>query len=76
MLYGLETGLAYLVGARFNGLANNGIPPEDRESLDPESEEYSLRVGGSKIQLIGWNVYTLLLWTLKMCMCIFYSRLT
>lgn len=49
---------------------------EQRRTLDPESHEYWLRVGGSKTQLVGWGLYTLLLWTLKLCMCHFYSRLT
>ena len=75
-LYGLETGAAYSVGARFLGLANNGMSAHERLTLSPSSEEFNLRVGGSKLQVIGWNLYTLLLWTLKMCMCVFYSRLT
>lgn len=49
---------------------------EQRKSLHPKSLEYSLRVRGSKTQLIGWSLYTLLLWMLKLCMCHFYSRLT
>lgn len=49
---------------------------EQRQTLDPKSHEFSLRVGGSKTQLVGWSLYTLLLWTLKLCMCHFYSRLT
>lgn len=49
---------------------------EQRRTLDPHSHEYHLRVGGSKTQLVGWSLYTLLLWTLKLCMCHFYSRLT
>lgn len=52
------------------------MTPEQRSALDPSSEEYRLRVGGSKLQVIGWNLYSLLLWTLKMCMCVFYNRLT
>lgn len=76
VLYGIETGAAYSVGAWFHGLANNGMTPEQRQALQPGSEEYRLRVNGSKLQVIGWNLYTLLLWTLKMCMCVFYSRLT
>ncbi|KAJ9314340.1 hypothetical protein DTO271D3_5317 [Paecilomyces variotii] len=35
-----------------------------------------MRVGGSKIQVTGWSLYTTLLWTLKSCMAVFYSRLT
>lgn len=76
MVYGLETGAAYMVGAWFMGLANNSMTDEQRKKLSPDSEEYHLRVGGSKVQVAGWSLYTLLLWLLKTCMAIFYSRLT
>ncbi|KAJ4412784.1 hypothetical protein N0V91_000546 [Didymella pomorum] len=76
VIYSLETATAYIVGAWWFGLANNGMTDEQRKTLDTESHEYSLRVGGSKTQLVGWSLYTLLLWTLKLCMCHFYSRLT
>jgi hypothetical protein len=76
VIYSLETAAAYIVGAWFHGLANNGMTDEQRKTLDPASQEHSLRVGGSKTQLVGWSLYTLLLWTLKLCMCHFYSRLT
>ncbi|KAJ5787858.1 hypothetical protein N7457_002848 [Penicillium paradoxum] len=76
VVYGLETGAAYMVGAWFMGLANNAMTDEQRINLSPHSEEYRLRVGGSKIQVAGWSLYTLLLWVLKTCMAIFYSRLT
>lgn len=74
--YGIETGAAYIVGAWFHGLANNAMTDEERRLLHPDSEEYRLRVGGSKTQVIGWSLYTLLLWLLKTCMAVFYSRLT
>ncbi|KAH7047568.1 hypothetical protein B0J12DRAFT_711502 [Macrophomina phaseolina] len=76
VIYSLETATAYIVGAWWLGLANNGMTDEQRRTLDPHSHEYWLRVGGSKTQLVGWSLYTLLLWTLKLCMCHFYSRLT
>ncbi|OQE41946.1 hypothetical protein PENCOP_c004G06770 [Penicillium coprophilum] len=76
VVYGLETGAAYMVGAWFMGLANNSMTDEQRKELSPHSEEYRLRVGGSKIQVAGWSLYTLLLWLLKTCMAVFYSRLT
>ncbi|CAI7665647.1 uncharacterized protein N7487_008003 [Penicillium crustosum] len=76
VVYGLETGAAYMVGAWFMGLANNSMTDEQRKQLSPDSEEYRLRVGGSKVQVAGWSLYTLLLWLLKTCMAIFYSRLT
>lgn len=75
MVYGLETGAAYCVGAWWKGLANNAMTDEQRASLDPDSQEYYLRVGGSKTQVLGWSLYTLLLWLLKSCMSVFYSRL-
>ncbi|KAF1961445.1 hypothetical protein CC80DRAFT_237658 [Byssothecium circinans] len=76
VIYSLETATAYAVGAWWRGLANNGMTDAQRKALDPNSEEYRLREGGSKTQLVGWSLYTLLLWTLKLCMCHFYSRLT
>lgn len=60
----------------WHGLANNGMTDEERAALDPNSEEWALRVGGSKTQLVGWSLYTLLLWLLKLSMNIFYIRLT
>ncbi|KAJ5542763.1 hypothetical protein N7535_005187 [Penicillium sp. DV-2018c] len=76
VVYGLETGAAYMVGAVFMGMANNAMTDEQRKNLSPDSKEYQLRVGGSKVQVAGWSLYTLLLWLLKTCMAIFYSRLT
>lgn len=49
---------------------------EQRKALDPGSEEYRLRVNGSKTQVAGWSIYTFLLWVLKAAMCSFYLRLT
>ncbi len=76
VVYSLETAAAYSVGAKFHGLANNSMTDEERASLAPNSPEWNLRVGGSKTQVVGWSLYTLLLWLLKMCMTIFYGRLT
>lgn len=67
---------AYLVGAKFNGLTNSFMTPEQRASLSPDSREYYDRVWGSKIQVIGWSLYACILWLIKFCVAIFYSRLT
>jgi hypothetical protein len=74
--YTIETALAYTVGAKFRGLTNSGMTNEEREALSPDSEEYGLRVGGSKIQIVGWIVYCTVLWLIKTAMCAFYFRLT
>ncbi|KAK6829372.1 hypothetical protein PG987_009956 [Apiospora arundinis] len=73
---GPETYLAYSVGKLWHGLANNGMTDDERRLLNPSSEEYRLRVGGSKTQIAGWSTYTFLLWVLKAAMCTFYIRLT
>ncbi|KAF7551247.1 hypothetical protein G7Z17_g5183 [Cylindrodendrum hubeiense] len=76
LLYSAETALAYSVGAYWHGLANNAMTDAAREALDSSSQEYTLRVNGSKTQIAGWTVYITLLWTLKAAMCAFYLRLT
>ncbi|PWY90574.1 hypothetical protein BO94DRAFT_593458 [Aspergillus sclerotioniger CBS 115572] len=76
VVYGLETGAAYCVSAWWMGLANNSMSDAERASLSPSSHEYHLRVGGSKTQVLGWSLYTTLLWLMKSCMAVFYSRLT
>ncbi|KAL3472245.1 hypothetical protein BJX99DRAFT_249789 [Aspergillus californicus] len=76
VVYGLETGAAYCVGAWWMGMANNSMTDAQRSALDPASREYALRVGGSKTQVLGWSLYTTLLWLLKGCMAVFYSRIT
>ncbi|PYI25130.1 hypothetical protein BP00DRAFT_452407 [Aspergillus indologenus CBS 114.80] len=76
VVYALETGAAYCVSAWWRGLANNSMTAAERAALSPQSDEYRLRVGGSKTQVLGWSLYTTLLWLLKTCMAVFYSRLT
>ncbi|KAF7526440.1 hypothetical protein PCG10_004136 [Penicillium crustosum] len=72
----LETVAAYLVGAKFEGLTNSYMTPEQRATLDPNSTEWSHRVAGSKIQIIGWSLYVAILWLVKFSLAVFYSRLT
>lgn len=74
VVYGLETGVTYTIGAWWMGIANHGMTSAQREELDPASHEYYLRVGGSKAQLIGWILYTLLRWLTKLCMYVAPSK--
>ncbi|KAK0650744.1 hypothetical protein DIS24_g6525, partial [Lasiodiplodia hormozganensis] len=76
IVYALETAAAYLVGSRYMGLANNGMSDEERSMLNPSSHEATLRIEGSKTQVIGWCLYTFVLWLLKICMNACYSRVT
>ncbi|KAI0392821.1 hypothetical protein F5Y17DRAFT_477232 [Xylariaceae sp. FL0594] len=76
LIYSAETALAYSVGAKAMGLANNGMTDEQRLSLSPNDPEYHTRVTGCKIQLAGWSTYSALLWTLKASLLVFYIRLT
>ncbi|KAA8893198.1 hypothetical protein FN846DRAFT_811723 [Sphaerosporella brunnea] len=75
-VYALDTGVAYMAEARFFGMANNSMNEAFRRKLPPHGLEWTLRVEGSKVQLVGWNLYVLVLWNLKLCMAVFYSRLT
>lgn len=73
--FAIETGLAYTTSVCWHGLANNGMTAEQRRLLDPNSDEYAWRVGGSKTQVAGWQVYTTVLWTVKLAVFCFYLRL-
>ncbi|KAA8894764.1 hypothetical protein FN846DRAFT_900823 [Sphaerosporella brunnea] len=75
-VYGLDTAAAYMAETQFLGLANNNMNEAYRRGLRPQGLEWALRVHGSKTQLVGWNLYVLVLWSLKLCMAVFYSRLT
>lgn len=68
--------MAYMVVAWFKGVANNAMSDEHRAALDPDSEEWQLRVGGSKAHVTGLLLYLTLLWLLKACWLLYYSRLT
>ncbi|BCR88783.1 uncharacterized protein ACHE_41347A [Aspergillus chevalieri] len=76
IVFVLETVAAHLVLAKFNGLTNSYMTPEQRAAVDPNSEEYYSRVWGSKIQVMGWSFYAMILWLVKFSVAIFYSRLT
>ncbi|KXJ88378.1 hypothetical protein Micbo1qcDRAFT_207114 [Microdochium bolleyi] len=75
-LFAIVTSLAYMVGANYQGLTNSYMTDGERAALDPNSVEASFRIQGSKIQVIGWSLYTMELWVLKLCITAFYSRLT
>ncbi|KAH8887322.1 hypothetical protein GQ53DRAFT_602439, partial [Thozetella sp. PMI_491] len=70
------TCLAYHLLVTTQGLTNSGMTDEQRAALNPDSLEYSLRVMGSKMQLAGWAIGSLQIWSLKASMCCFYLRLT
>ncbi|KAK2007305.1 hypothetical protein LZ32DRAFT_695486 [Colletotrichum eremochloae] len=76
LVYTAESVAAYFVVAYWKGLANNGMTDEQRAAVDPASEEWQLRVNGSKTHVIGLLLYTTLLWILKGCWVVYYSRLT
>ncbi|KAM4067161.1 hypothetical protein HRG_001157 [Hirsutella rhossiliensis] len=69
------TAASYIIEAEMHGLANNGLTPEQRNALDPDSDEWRLRVKGSQTHLAGWLLYTSLLWILKLCWLFYYRRL-
>ncbi|KAI0175524.1 hypothetical protein GGR52DRAFT_316249 [Hypoxylon sp. FL1284] len=76
LVYTAESAMAYLVVAYWKGLANNAMTDEQRAALDPNSQEFYLRVNGSKTHVVGLLLYTTLLWLLKACWLVYYARLT
>ncbi|KAI0842790.1 hypothetical protein F5Y06DRAFT_291786 [Hypoxylon sp. FL0890] len=76
VVYTAESLMAYLVVAYWKGLANNAMTDEERAALNPQSQEWYLRVNGSKTHVVGLLLYTTLLWLLKACWLVYYARLT
>ncbi|KAB5577894.1 hypothetical protein GE09DRAFT_1168671 [Coniochaeta sp. 2T2.1] len=76
VFYTIQTTLAYSIGSAAHGLANNGMTDAERAALSPNDPEYAFRVAGSKIQVAGWTTYSALMWSLKLSMLFFYTRLT
>ncbi|KAH8678503.1 hypothetical protein BX600DRAFT_546055 [Xylariales sp. PMI_506] len=76
LFYTCQSSLAYSIGAFAGGLANNGLTDAERAAISSDSVEYAQRVLGSKIQVVGWTCYALLVGLLKMSMLTFYIRLT
>ncbi|KAL4926773.1 uncharacterized protein BDV17DRAFT_268551 [Aspergillus undulatus] len=76
IVFAIEVTLAYLVGSKYDGLTNSYMTDEQRAALDPASQEYYNRQMGSKIQVAGWSLYTMVLWLIKGSLAVFYSRLT
>ncbi|KAH7160494.1 hypothetical protein B0J13DRAFT_434178 [Dactylonectria estremocensis] len=74
--YTAETTLSYQVSSTFNGLSNSDMTREERASLSPSSDEYRMRVSGSKVQLVIWVMWLTIMWMIKASICVFYGRLT
>ncbi|KAL4865045.1 hypothetical protein BDV12DRAFT_200509 [Aspergillus spectabilis] len=76
VVFAVEVSLAYLVGAKYDGLTNSYMTDDERAALDPTSREYYNRIWGSKIQVAGWSLYAMVLWLIRLSLAVFYSRLT
>jgi hypothetical protein len=78
--YVILTAEVYVIGVTAVGIANDSMSNEYRARLandGPGSEEFGLRVLGSKVQLAAWISYSLVLWLLKgSLLCFFVVRLT
>ena len=76
LVYTTQSTLAFWVVNHVNSLANNSMTDTERAELSVTSVEYTNRVLGSKIQVVGWTMYIILIYFLRMCMLFFYKRLT
>ena len=68
--------MPYIFVSWCHGLANNGMTDEERATLSRDSDEYKMRVNGAKLNVSGLLLYTTLLWLLKGCWTVYYTRLT
>ncbi|KAI1802955.1 hypothetical protein F4811DRAFT_364952 [Daldinia bambusicola] len=75
VVFGVATGIAYTVVVKMHGLTN-AMDDETRFTIDAASKEYRYRQYGSKVQIVLWSLYAFILWALKVCVAVFYSRLT
>ncbi|KAI2623187.1 hypothetical protein GGR54DRAFT_646361 [Hypoxylon sp. NC1633] len=76
VIFGIATTTAYIVGGVLCGLTNSHMSDELRAAIQPTSKEYLYRQVGSRVQVFLWSVYAFILWALKACVVVFYSRLT
>ncbi|CAI9634724.1 unnamed protein product [Alternaria burnsii] len=76
LIYTAQCSLGYSLGVYVHGFANDGMTPQERSALSRDDPEYGMRVTGSKIQVAGWTIAACLLWSLKLCVALFYLRLT
>ncbi|KAG4428841.1 hypothetical protein IFR05_015676 [Cadophora sp. M221] len=74
-LYTTQSTLIFVAVNYAGGVANNSMTVAQRAALDPTSQEYTNRVFGSKIQVVGWTFYVCLIATLKIAVLFFYIRL-
>ncbi|KAF2026773.1 hypothetical protein EK21DRAFT_115504 [Setomelanomma holmii] len=73
--YTIETIAAHMIVAVWLGMGNNNFTQEQRAALEPKSQLWRFAVYGSKTHIVGWFMYTGMMWTLKSCWTIYYSRM-
>ncbi|KAI1214265.1 uncharacterized protein F4807DRAFT_468184 [Annulohypoxylon truncatum] len=76
LMYSVLAACTQVAVVKCKGLANDDMTPEQRASLDPEGEEYALRVLGAKIEIVSRVLYLVVLWMTKAAMLAFCRRLT
>ncbi|KAI1370631.1 hypothetical protein F4677DRAFT_465024 [Hypoxylon crocopeplum] len=67
---------AHISLVNYGGLSNDGMTPMQRELLDPQSTEYSMRMRGAQLEIVSRIIYTVVLWLTKGAMLGFCRRLT
>ncbi|ESZ90423.1 hypothetical protein SBOR_9188 [Sclerotinia borealis F-4128] len=73
--YTAEATSSHYLSARWLGYSNSGMTETERETLDPNSIEWSYRVNGAKTHIWDWITYISLMWLLKACWIAYYARL-
>ncbi|KAI1395752.1 hypothetical protein F4819DRAFT_500765 [Hypoxylon fuscum] len=77
IVYGVSTWTNYHLMTELSGFTNSYSSDEERAMLiDVDRLEYDLRQAGSKAAIVAVCLYVFTLWALKLCLAVFYSRLT
>ncbi|KAI1090919.1 hypothetical protein F5B19DRAFT_503463 [Rostrohypoxylon terebratum] len=74
--YSALAACTYVAQVTCQGLANDDMTNDQRQSLDPNSAEYFMRVLGSKIEVVSRVLYIVVVWLTKAAMLAFCQRLT
>ncbi|KAM3069507.1 hypothetical protein ACMFMG_005615 [Clarireedia jacksonii] len=74
--YTLEATCSYYLSVVWKNYSNAGMTDAERAALDPDSKEWQYRVNGSITHIVQWFAYVNLMWALKGCWLVYFTRLT
>lgn len=69
--------MGWFVASKLGGLTNANLSDERRATLsDTNPAEYTTRQLASKVLIAVWSLSAFIIWALKVCLAVSYSRIT